>query len=163
RGTPLNFLAGSNPFPIATAHFQYWIHRNPAFDWRGLSAEDFAADFGTSRNEFHDVIGTDDPRLDAFRKRGGRMIIWHGEADPLIFPRGTINYVERVFAANGGAKRVDDSIRLFLAPGVGHCGGGDGPAPVGVFDAVVDWVEKGGAPKTLQASRKRPDGTTLTR
>src|SRR5262249_12751500 len=102
-------------------------------------------------------------KLDAFRRRGGKMIIWHGEADPLIFPRGTINYFERVLAANGGAKQVDDSVRLFLAPGVGHCGGGDGPAPGAVFDAVVDWGEKGVAPKALQASRKRADGTALTR
>ena len=163
RGAPLAALAGNNPFPIAKTHVQDWIHQDPKFDWRTLSEADFETDFRASQKKFHDVIGTDEPKLDAFRKRGGKMIIWHGEADPLIFPRGTINYVERVFAANGGAKRVDDSIRLFLAPGVGHCGGGDGPSPVGVFDAVVDWVEKGVAPKTLQASRKRPDGTTLTR
>jgi hypothetical protein len=163
RGTPLSALAGSNPFPIVTAYFQYWIHRNATFDWHILSEADFEADFQTSRKEFHDVIGTDDPRLDAFRRRGGRMIIWHGDADPLIFPRGTIDYYERVLAANGGAKRVDDFARLFMAPGVGHCGGGDGPAPTGLFEAVVDWVEKGVAPKTLAASRKRPDGTTLAR
>jgi pimeloyl-ACP methyl ester carboxylesterase len=163
RGTPLNFLAGNNPFPIASEHFQYWIHQDPKFDWHTLSEADFETDFRASQKKFHDVIGTDDPRLDAFRKRGGKMIMWHGEADPLIFPRGTINYFERLLAANGGGKRVDDSVRFFLAPGVGHCGGGDGPAPIGLFDAVVDWVEKGVAPKTLQASRKRPDGTTLTR
>jgi hypothetical protein len=163
RGTPLNFLAGGNPFPIATAHFQYWIRRNPAFDWHTLSEADFEADFRASQKDFHDVIGTDDPRLDAFRKHGGKMIVWHGDADPLIFPRGTINYYERVLAANGGAKRVSDFARLFMAPGVGHCGGGDGPAPTALFEAVVDWVEKGTAPKTIAASRKRPDGTTLTR
>jgi len=163
RGTPLNFLAGGNPFPIATAHFQYWIRKNAAFDWRTLSEADFDADFRTSQKEFHDVIGTDDPRLDAFRKHGGKMIIWHGDADPLIFPRGTINYYERVLAANGGAKRVTDFARLFMAPGVGHCGGGDGPAPTALFETVVDWVEKGTAPKTIAASRKRPDGTTLAR
>jgi pimeloyl-ACP methyl ester carboxylesterase len=163
RGAPLNVLAGSNAFPIASAHFQYWIHQNPSFDWHTLSEADFEADFRASQKKFHDIIGTDDPKLGAFRKRGGKMIIWHGDADQLIFPRGTINYFERVLAANGGAKRVDDFARLFLAPGVGHCGGGDGPSPAGVFDAVVDWVEKGVAPKTLQARRKRPDGTVLSR
>jgi pimeloyl-ACP methyl ester carboxylesterase len=163
RGTPLGALAGNNPFPIATAHFQDWLHQSAAFDWHTLSETDFEADFRASQKKFNGVIGTDDPKLEAFRKHGGKMIIWHGDADPLIFPRGTINYYERVLAANGGSKRVDDFARLFLAPGVGHCGGGDGPSPTGVFEAVVDWVEKGVAPKTLAASRKRPDGTTMSR
>jgi pimeloyl-ACP methyl ester carboxylesterase len=163
RGTPLGALAGGNPFPIATAHFQYWLHQDAAFDWHALSEADFEAEFRSSQKKFNAVIGTDDPKLDAFRKHGGKMIIWHGDADPLIFPRGTINYYERVLSANGGSKRVDDFVRLFMAPGVGHCGGGDGPSPTGVFEAVVDWVEKGVAPKTIAASRTRPDGTTLSR
>jgi len=50
-----------------------------------------------------------------------------------------------------------------MAAGVGHCAGGDGPNPVGLFDAVVDWAEKGMAPNTILASRRRPDGTTVTR
>jgi Tannase and feruloyl esterase len=163
RGASLLGLAGSVPFPIATTHFQYWIRQNPSFDWRTLTEADFEADFRESQRKFNEVIGTDDVNIQRFRKRGGKMIIWHGDADQLIFPRGTVNYFERVRAANGGAKRVDGSIRLFLAPGVGHCAGGDGPAPVGVFEDVVKWVEQGVAPKTLQASRKKADGTALTR
>ena len=163
RGAPLNLLAGNNSFPISLDHFKYWIRQDPAFDWHSLSEADFEKEFRASQKKFHDAIGTDDPKLDAFRKHGGKMIIWHGEADPLIFPRGTINYYERVLAANGGGKRVDDFARLFMAPGVGHCGGGDGPSPTGLFEAIVDWVEKGAAPKTIQASRKRPDGTTMAR
>jgi feruloyl esterase len=50
-----------------------------------------------------------------------------------------------------------------MAPGVGHCGGGDGPNPTGLFEAVVNWVEKRVAPTTVQASRRRADGTTVTR
>jgi Tannase and feruloyl esterase len=163
RGAALGFLAGNSAFPISSTHVQYWIHRDPKFDWRTLSEADFEREFRASQETFHDVIGTDDPKLEEFRKHGGKMIIWHGEADQLIFPRGTINYYTRVVAANGGAKRVDDFARLFMAPGVGHCAGGDGPNPVGLFDAVVDWVEKGVAPATIQASRRRPDGTTMTR
>jgi len=163
RGTPLGALAGTAPFPIATTHFQQWMHQDPAFDWRPLSEADFAAEFAVSQRKFHDVIGTDDPNLKAFRSRGGKMIIWHGEADPLIFPRGTINYYERLLAANGGDQVVKSFARLFLAPGVGHCAGGDGPNPVGLLNAVVNWVEKGTAPDTVQASRRRQDGTVMTR
>ena len=162
-GTPLTALAGGTPFPIAATHAQYWVHQDPKFDWHTLSEADFAAYFKTSQQKFHDVIGTDSANLAGFRKHGGKMIIWHGEADPLIFPRGTLNYVDRVLADNGGADKAKGFVRLYMAPGVGHCGGGDGPAPNGLFDAVVNWVEKDAAPDTMQAIRKRPDGTTLTR
>jgi len=163
RGTPLGALAGGNPFPIATAHAQYWVHQDPKFDWRSLTEADFATELKTSQQKFRDIIGTDNANLAAFRKHGGKMIIWHGEADPLIFPRGTLNYYDRVLAANGGVDDVKKFARLFMAPGVGHCGGGDGPAPTALFDTLVSWVEKGTAPDVVQASRKRPDGTTLSR
>jgi hypothetical protein len=114
--------------PAAGRDLRYWIHQDPTFDWHTLTDADFAAGFVTSQRRFHALIGTDDPNLERFRKRGGKMIIWHGEADPLIFPRGTVNYFERVLAANGGLEQVSEFARLFLAPGVGHCGGGDGPA-----------------------------------
>jgi pimeloyl-ACP methyl ester carboxylesterase len=163
RGTPLNALAGDNPFPIASTYVRHWVRQDPSFDWRTLSESDFEAAFRESQRKFGDVIGTDDPDLAALRKRGGKVIIWHGEADQLIFPRGTINYYERVIAENGGASQVSGFARLFMAPGVGHCAGGDGPNPVGVFEALVDWVEKGVAPNTLSASRRRQDGTMLSR
>jgi hypothetical protein len=163
RGTPLNGLAGGNPFPIATTHFTHWLRQNPQFDWRTLSESDFEADFLASQKKFNRLIGTDSPNLSVFRKHGGKLIMWHGEADTLIFPRGTINYFERVLAANGGQSQVNQFARLYLAPGVGHCGGGDGPAPVGLFEQLVSWVEKGEAPTTASASRQRPDGTTMSR
>jgi hypothetical protein len=158
RGTALGGLAGGNPFPITTAHYQYWIRQDPAFDWHTLEESDLEPALRESQKKFAEVIGTDDPDLQRFRTRGGKMIIWHGEADQLIFPRGTVNYFNRVAAANGGASTVDGFARLFLAPGVDHCGGGAGPNPVGLFDAVVDWVEKGTAPETIKASRPLPDG-----
>lgn len=163
RGASLAGLAGSNPFPIAATHFQYWIHRNPDFDWHTVNESDFEAELQSSAKAFNAVIGTDNPDLGAFRRRGGKMIVWHGEADQLIPPRGTLNYFDRMLAANGGASGVAEFARLFMAPGVGHCAGGDGPNPVGLFEAVVNWVEKGVAPPAAQASRQRSDGTMLTR
>jgi len=60
----------------------------------------------------------------------------------------------------GGAEKTADFHRLFLAPGVGHCGGGAGPAPSGQFEAVVKWVEEGKAPDTLDAVRRDQSGAT---
>ena len=116
-----------------------------------------------SQRKFNQVIGTDEENLQRFRKRGGKLIIWHGEADTLIFPRGTVNYFNRVLGANGGPKQADGYARLFLAPGVGHCGGGAGPMPAGLFEAVVAWVENGVAPDTILARRTLPGGAVRTR
>src|SRR5215510_2410616 len=163
RGASLLGLAGSAPFPIATTHFQYWIRQNPSFDWRTLAETDFEADFRESQRKFNEVIGTDDDNIQRFRKRGGKMIIWHGEADQLIFPRGTLNYYQRLLNGNGGVKHVEDFARLFMAPGVGHCAGGAGPNPVGVFEAVVSWVENDVAPDKIMASRALSGGGVRTR
>jgi feruloyl esterase len=62
-----------------------------------------------------------------------------------------------------GAKPLDSSsfIRLFMAPGVGHCSGGTGPAPHNPFDALVTWVEQGTPPETLPATRRDDTGKTI--
>src|SRR5450755_62101 len=89
RGASLSGgLAGTNPFSIATDHFRYWIHQDPNFDWHTVTYASFVSDMLTSIAKFNDVIGTDDD-LNAFHAAGGKMITYHGLADPLIFSRGT--------------------------------------------------------------------------
>lgn len=58
----------------------------------------------------------------------------------------------------GGAQKTAEFIRLFLAPGIGHCAGGPGPMPSGQLDALVSWVENGKAPAALPAARQTPSG-----
>lgn len=163
RGAPLGGLAGANPFPIASTHLQYWVHQDPKFDWHTVTETQFEREFRTSAEKFHDLIGTDQANLERFRGRGGKMILWHGEADLLIFPRGTINYFNRVVDANGGAAETARFARLYMAPGVGHCGGGAGPMPTGLLETVVNWVEHGAAPTTIAARRALDGGATRTR
>jgi feruloyl esterase len=74
-----------------------------------------------------------------------------------------VNYFRRVLTGNGGVKHVDDFMRLFMAPGVAHCSGGAGPNPVGLLEAVVDWVENGVAPDTILATRSLGGGAVRTR
>ena len=71
---------------------------------------------------------------------------------------GTIDYYTRVQQRMGGAQKTSEFARLFLAPGVGHCGGGAGPAPSGVLEALMAWVEDGKAPETLTAMRRDQAG-----
>ena len=163
RGASFAGLAGTNPFAIANVHLSHWVNQNAAFDWHTVSEAQFESHFRASQEKFNAVIGTDDDNLQPFRKSGGKILMWHGEADQLIFPRGTVNYYERVVSGNGGLKHVDDFMRLFMAPGVAHCSGGAGPNPVGTLEAVVDWVEKGIAPDRILATRTLPGGALRTR
>jgi hypothetical protein len=104
------------------------------------------------------VFGTDNADLSAFRDRGGKAIVWHGWADQLITAEGTVDYYTRVQREMGGAKKTAEFVRLFMAPGVGHCAGGAGPTPAAPVDALLAWVEDGKAPESLLATRRDQTG-----
>jgi hypothetical protein len=91
--------------------------------------------------------------LNSFSSHGGKLIFYHGLSDPWFSAKDTIDYYERITAANGGASKVKDWSRLFLSPGMGHCSGGS--ATLDSFDmlsASVNWVEKGQAPDSVTAT-----------
>jgi hypothetical protein len=162
------------PFPIALAHLGTWVQQNPpvslggTWDWTTLTYDQYDQLFQQSVEMYSDVIGTDNPDLSAFEKAGGKLVIWHGLADQLIFPQGSIDYFNRVAALltddkkNPGAyKKIEHFVRFFLAPGVGHCGGGPGPQPSNPLDAVIDWVEHGKAPHILNGVRRDSSGAVV--
>jgi hypothetical protein len=160
-GAPLQALAGPEPFPIVEQYYRYWIAQDPNADWRKLGYAGFEQVFHASQELFHDVIGTDDPDLSEFGYAGGKLLMWHGWNDQLIFPEGSIDYYERVLDANGGLEDVQSFARLFMAPGVEHCSGGVGPNQFDMFDWLVAWVERGGAPERITASLVTEDGQVL--
>jgi len=91
--------------------------------------------------------------LSTFAGRGGKLIFFHGMADPWFSALATLGYYERLQAAGGGRAAVENWSRLFLVPGMAHCGGGS--AALDRFDmltAIVDWVEKGQAPEKVIAT-----------
>jgi hypothetical protein len=91
--------------------------------------------------------------LNTFSKRGGKLIFYHGVSDPWFSALDTVDYYERMTKANGGAAEVTNWSRLFLIPGMGHCGGG--ASTLDNFDmlaAIVDWVEHGVAPASIKAT-----------
>lgn len=154
RGTPLKPVV----FAFTTDWLKYFITENPQYDLSGITPDAFQRFWDQSLEEYGIVIGTDNPDLTAFRDRGGKALIWHGEADQLITPEGTINYYKRVQQQMGGAKETSQFARLFLAPGVAHCAGGAGPNPYGQLDELRSWVEDGKAPETLTAARRDQSG-----
>jgi feruloyl esterase len=168
RGAAFNGLSNTTgtpptpaPFGITLEWFRFWLKMDPAWDWRTITLEEYEQLFDQSVEEFGAVIDTSNPDLSAFRARGGKIVMWHGWADQLIYPQGSIDYYTRVAQALGG-QRTDSFLRFFLAPGVAHCGGGPGPQPTGQLQAVVDWVEHGKAPDSLLATRTDA-GVTRTR
>jgi feruloyl esterase len=104
-----------------------------------------------------------DPDLKRFMARGGKLIVYHGWSDAALPPLGSIQYFNAVTAALGEGK-TDSFMRLFMAPGVQHCGGGPGAdsfgefAPAGdaqhdLYGALEQWVEKGAAPEKIIATK----------
>jgi len=102
------------------------------------------------------------PDLSGFKKAGGKLLIWHGLADQLIFPQGTVNYFSRVQKLVGGKEDTTAFARLFLAPGVAHCAGGSGPQPDNPLNQLVNWVEHSNAPTSLNGVIRDPSTGAIT-
>ncbi|HBR4785454.1 TPA: tannase/feruloyl esterase family alpha/beta hydrolase [Klebsiella pneumoniae] len=90
--------------------------------------------------------------LKPFRAAGGKLIVWHGLADDSISPAGTIAYFKGVQKFMG-AEKVDSFMRLFLLPGVAHCGNGEGPDQIDLLTALMNWTEHDVAPAKLIAGK----------
>jgi hypothetical protein len=149
--TTSNGTTGPVAFPVSVGWFQYWLTQNPGFNWETLTYDQFLRYFEQSVEEFAYPIATDNPNLSAFERDGGKILIWHGLDDQLIFPQGTIQYYQRI-QDTLGAQDTATFARLFIAPGAQHCAAAAGPAPANPLQDVVNWVEHGQAPATILAT-----------
>jgi feruloyl esterase len=124
-------------------------HGDPNWDHHGFDpVQDLAL------AEKTDVgIAATNPDISAFKARGGKLIQYHGWADPLIPPENSINYYETVVARQGSLTNTEDFYRLFLIPGMGHCAGAYG---VDWITALEQWVEANHAPDLLPGRRLPP-------
>jgi len=102
-----------------------------------------------------------DPDLSKFHKRGGRLLMTYGWADSILQPMAGVNYYEQAVAKNGPA--TSDFFRLFMVPGMAHCGGGIGPDRHDPMTAMINWVEKDQAPASMVASRVVDNKVVRTR
>ena len=100
---------------------------------------------------FHRVYDTaDDVQLDAFRQRRGKLLMFHGKADPIFSSFESEDYLRRLQATHGEATTAAFA-RLFLVPGMNHCSGGPATDAFDGLAAIVDWVEQGRAPQRVVA------------
>jgi len=164
--TTVNGLATGQPFPVTASWFGTWLQRNPSWDWRTLTYAKFDKLFQQSVRQFSNIFAANNPDLSAFKADGGKIIIWHGLSDQLIFPQGTVRYYKQVQRAMGGPGPTDSFARLFLAPGAQHCASGAGPAPAEPAQpmaSLVNWVEKGKAPSTIPGGLTNPITNVVTK
>ena len=146
-------------FPIAANYWRDLVIRDATWSPAKL---DLDKDLALARSLDTAGIDSTDPNLSAFVARRGKLLLWHGWTDGLIPAQNTIDYYEKVLATIG-AERVKDSVRLFMAPGVDHCAGGEGTFQIDALEAIDAWVESGKAPEQLVASRPLAGGVRRTR
>ncbi len=118
-----------------------FVTRDPGFDTKTWDANQWLASLslvGALYEAFN-------PDLSGLKARGAKLILWNGTNDTAISPRDTARYYQRV-VEKMGRDTADDTVELFLAPGVGHCAGGAGPDQVDLMKALTTWVEKGTPP-----------------
>jgi feruloyl esterase len=113
------------------------------------------------------IYNATDPDLSAFRQAGGKLLMWHGWADTIVPPQLTVDYYEQVEARMGGRAATGDFFRLFMIPGMDHCGLQPGPgiteAGFDPLSALERWVEEGQAPEQLIATKTDAAGAVLWR
>jgi feruloyl esterase len=146
-GTPQAPM-GSNA-TTGSRGLQYLVYADPDYDIQRWDPERDLA--GVRGSAYAKVYEAANPDLGPFVRRGGKLILWHGGYDPGPSPLGTVAYYEQVKRTMGPA--ADGAVRLFIAPGVFHCGGGPGPDRFDMLAALDAWVEKGAAPATVLATK----------
>ena len=162
-GTELGWDAqasGSGPRDLGYDQYKYVVFKDPNWDWRTYN---FDSDEARATRPENTIMNATDPDMKAFFSRGGKLILYHGWSDPLVPPVNTVKYYNSVVTYMGGAAKTSNSIRLFMAPGMGHCGGGEGPNVFDKVAALERWVEQGQAPDVFIASHSTNGTVDRTR
>jgi feruloyl esterase len=140
--------------PSRSDLFRFFLFHDPKWDFRSL---DYDRDLAYADQKLGFLNATD-LDMGAFARRGGKLLMYAGWSDPVVPPGDTVAYYETVSKIHG-EKQTRESFRLFLAPGMGHCGGGPGPNQFDALAALDEWVTKGVAPERIVArngGRTRP-------
>lgn len=134
--------------PARVNFWRIWAGKGSAWNWWRFS---FARDLPAAQRRLSDTVDATSPDLSEFRARGGKLLQYHGLADPVVSPLDTLAY-RRSMIATTDPVGFHRWYRLFLIPGMGHCQGGDGFSTFDAQSAIEAWVEQGQAPDHLEAT-----------
>lgn len=161
------------PSPLLREMWADGVYHNPDWDEDSFQrTRDLAL-----VNKAMPELRADSTRIAPFLARGGKAIIYQGWQDPSVNAGPTVDYYEALAAAHGGMENLARSVRLFMVPGMYHCGGGPGPDQFGgstqrtaagdpthdILWALIDWTERRRAPQQIVASRIVDDRVQFTR
>ncbi|MDQ4114288.1 MAG: tannase/feruloyl esterase family alpha/beta hydrolase [Actinomycetota bacterium] len=152
-----------DPFFIAERYLSGWVLRDPDWDWRQTTLEEYRDAFDRSVREFG-WTDTDDPDLSRFRDRGGKLLLSHSHDDSVIYSQATLKYYQSVVEEMGGIETTTSFARLFMPLGADHCsfpGEAPGLMLAQTMATLMSWVEEGVAPVALDTERWSSDGTEL--
>jgi feruloyl esterase len=147
----LNYIFSTPPVVVEGSN-EKLVEALKTFDFDKDAPKIFAKDatFTESAMDFMTPPDIDDPQLASLRKSGGKMLIYHGQADPVFSVNDTVRWYDRLNKNLQG--HADTVTRLFTIPGETHCGGGVTLDKFDALTALIDWVEKGKAPEHIIAS-----------
>ena len=144
-GWPI-LVSGKAPADLGQDTFRYLTYADPNWDWHTFDPE---RDTAAADKKDDGVIDAIDPDLSKFKARGGKLLMYHGWNDQLIAPENSINYYSSVLKKMGSNQA--SWYRLFMVPGMQHCGGGPGPNQINWMGALERWREGGTAPNEIIA------------
>jgi feruloyl esterase len=151
----------------ADGFFKSMVFGDPEWDFRQFN---YDTDVSVAVKKVGPLLDAVDTDLAPLRRRGAKLLVYHGWSDPDISPLNTIAYYEDVVSKMQGKRSREQGLRataeffrLFLVPGMQHCGDGPGTSTFDMLTALEEWVEKGRAPERIPASHQLPDGLLRTR
>jgi feruloyl esterase len=145
--------------PMRVGFFKYWLFHDPNWDYKTI---DWEHDLAYAEQKLPYMAAVDKD-LGPFKKHGGKLLMYTGWSDPVVPPQDTVAYYEGVAKLMGGIEKTRDFYRFFIAPGMGHCGGGPGPNEFDHLTALEQWVEKGIAPEKMIATHSMAGKVDRTR
>jgi len=143
-------------FLLGTEIFKYLIFNNPDWDYSTYDFSNFKKETQYA-SAYLNATSTD---YSQFKKSGGKMIIYQGWNDPAVSAYTAIQHFEDTKKVD---QNIEEYIRLFLLPGVLHCGGGPGPSDIDWINIIRSWVEKGDAPNKVVVSKSENGKTIMSR
>ncbi len=167
RGSELAWNGWLTPYPPLGGSFAFLLGEN-YLRYMGYpigTPHNSVADIGFTSQEFHrltveglrgNAMSLD---LGAFRRAGGKLILWHGWNDQGIPPAGLLDYYDRLAHRNGGPSAIRQWARAFMVPSMYHCGGGDTLNTFSPLPELVRWTEDDVAPERVIATAVTRDGT----